>query len=157
MYKRIVEAGAKDVWVSEDVELGSLSIGAADKIGLIQLVIAGPVFGPVFIDNIYFYNDPTAGIDDFGKNTFKIFPNPFNNDLTIQMHSKEETLMGLKLFNIIGQLVYMKSSMLNIGENSVNISPGISNFFKTSGYNPYIENLSIFDVAIFASIVLRLC
>ena len=75
--------------------------------------VLGSVAYPVILEDLF--------LDDF-----KIFPNPFNNDLTIQMHSKEETLMGLKLFNIIGQLVYVKSSMLNIGENSVNISPGIS-------------------------------
>ena len=75
--------------------------------------VLGSVAFPVILEDVF--------LDDF-----KIFPNPFNNDLTIQMHSKEETLMGLKLYNIIGQLVYIKSTMLNIGENSVNISPGIS-------------------------------
>lgn len=55
----------------------------------------------------------------------KIYPNPFTNDLTIQLLSKEETLMGIKLYNVLGQFVYGNDSMLKVGENSINITPGI--------------------------------
>lgn len=47
-------------WVSIDVEIATMASGdqSRDNIGQIQMVLAGPAYGPVYLDNIYFYREP---------------------------------------------------------------------------------------------------
>ncbi len=64
-----------------------------------------------------------------------VYPNPFKNDLILQLNSIEEGNLELKVFNVIGQLVHTEIRKTNKGQNTVKLTPEISNgvyFLKLS-------------------------
>ncbi len=109
-----VNSLATDTWHEMDVSFGDFSSGGAlsrNAIKQIQIVGAGPVFSPVYIDNIYFYDDPTAGVDDFGKNTFKVFPNPTQDSWTVKTQSA--SISSIRVFDVLGKNVLSLSPNRN--------------------------------------------
>ena len=56
----------------------------------------------------------------------KMYPNPFNEDLVLELYSKEKQVMDVKLYNMVGQLVYANNKMLEKGTNKMEISPQVS-------------------------------
>lgn len=52
-----------------------------------------------------------------------IYPNPFNNDITVEIHSEEKQTLNIKLYSITKQLVYSKNFELITGANYLKIEP----------------------------------
>ena len=106
-------------WVSIDVEISTMGSGelSRDNIGQIQMVLAGPAaYGPVFLDNIYFYREATQGLDDNVFNTVKMFPNPARDTVQFSVNSNEN--LDIEIFDMIGKSVLR----VNDVQNEVNIS-----------------------------------
>ena len=105
-------------WVSIDVEISSMGSGelSRDNIGQIQMVLAGPAYGPVFLDNIYFYREASAGLDDNVFNTVKMFPNPAKDTVQFSVNSNEN--LDIEIFDMLGKSVLR----VNAVQNEVNIA-----------------------------------
>ncbi len=105
-------------WVSIDVEISTMGSGelSRDNIGQIQMVLAGPAYGPVFLDNIYFYREATQGLDDNVFNTVKMFPNPAKDTVQFSVNSNEN--LDIEIFDMLGKSVLR----VNDVQNEVNIS-----------------------------------
>ena len=87
-----------------------------DNIGQIQMVLAGPAYGPVFLDNIYFYREASAGLDDNVFNTVKMFPNPAKDTVQFSVNSNEN--LDIEIFDMLGKSVLR----VNAVQNEVNIA-----------------------------------
>ncbi len=59
--------------------------------------------------------------------SLKMYPNPFKNELMLQLNSNEVSNMELKLFNVVGQLVHSETHKTIKGQNTIKLTPRISN------------------------------
>ncbi|AUP81273.1 LamG-like jellyroll fold domain-containing protein [Flavivirga eckloniae] len=59
--------------------------------------------------------------------SLKMYPNPFKNELMLQLNSNEVSNMELKLFNVVGQLVHSETHKTKKGLNTIKLTPRISN------------------------------
>lgn len=66
-------------------------------------------------------------LEDTAFESIKMYPNPFKDDLVIHLNSQESQSMEVKLYSMSGQLVYASKEMLEAGNNSIKISPQVSN------------------------------
>jgi hypothetical protein len=57
----------------------------------------------------------------------RIYPNPFDTELTIELSANESQTATIKIYSIAGQLVFDKNVTVQKGLNRVKISPNISN------------------------------
>jgi hypothetical protein len=64
--------------------------------------------------------------DDRADN-IRIYPNPFDTELTIELRANQSQKATIKLYSIAGQLVFTKQISVEKGLNKVHISPAISN------------------------------
>jgi len=106
-------------WVSIDVEISTMGSGelSRDNIGQIQMVLAGPAaYGPVFLDNIYFYREASAGLDENVINTVKMFPNPAKDTVQFSVNSNEN--LDIEIFDMLGKSVLRVDNV----RNAVNVS-----------------------------------
>ena len=94
-------------WMELDIPLTDFS-GLMSTERIAQLIISGlPVAaGIVYVDNVYFYKDPTSVTDIAAKN-FKMMPNPASNQLTITADMPVESVA---IYDIIGQLVFQQNN-----------------------------------------------
>ena len=89
-------------WVSVDIPLTHYT--NADQSNVYQFKTEGN--GTVLLDNLYFWNDTTAGIDDTTMSQFTYYPNPVNDQLTIRAQSN---VKDITVFNMLGQIVLRQS------------------------------------------------
>ena len=100
------DASTVDTWVQVDIALSDYT-NMADLLGAIdQLKWGDANGGSIYIDNLYFYYDATAGIDDLGITEFTYFPNPVNDMLTINAQSN---IKDITVYNMLGQIVVRQS------------------------------------------------
>jgi hypothetical protein len=85
-------------WVSVDIPLSHYTV--TDLSGVNQIKTDGN--GTVYLDNIYFYTEPTAGLEDAELSQFTYFPNPVNNMLTIKAQA---SIDSITVYNMLGQSV----------------------------------------------------
>jgi hypothetical protein len=57
----------------------------------------------------------------------RIYPNPLDTELTIELRANESQTATIKIYSIAGQLVFDKNVTVQKGLNRVKISPNISN------------------------------
>ena len=77
---------------------------------------AGTTPSDVYIDNIYFWKEASAGIDDNVFNTVKMFPNPAKDTVQFSVNSNEN--LDIEIFDMLGKSVLR----VNDVQNEVNIS-----------------------------------
>ncbi|WP_406682777.1 T9SS type A sorting domain-containing protein [Seonamhaeicola sp. MEBiC1930] len=77
--------------------------------------------------------------------SLKVYPNPFKSELTLQLNSNEVSDMELKLFNVVGQLVYSEQHKTSKGQNTIKLTPKISNgvYFLKVNFNNVITTYRI--------------
>ena len=85
-------------WVSIDIPLSHYT--GTDLSGANEIKTDGN--GTVYLDNIYFWRDSTASIDDNDTSEFSYYPNPVNDALTIKA---QKVVEDIKVLNILGQVV----------------------------------------------------
>lgn len=106
-------------WISYDIPLSSLTIaggGSSDRDKIGQYVITSNL-GVVYIDNIYFYTESTAGIENNDLLGFSMFPNPASNQLKIL---SQEAISNVNVFDVSGRKI--KSFTINNTNTILDIS-----------------------------------
>jgi len=71
----------------------------------------------VYFDNIYFYNEATAGIDKNNSLNISLYPNPAKNELNI---SSKNTIESAIIYNVLGKKV--KTFTVNAMSKSLDVS-----------------------------------
>lgn len=99
-------------WQSKDFPLNG------DRQAIKQFLITDAAkVGVYYLDNIYFYNSATAGVEDNLFNV-SIYPNPASNRLNI---SAANTIQNAEIYNVLGKKV------MNVTINKTSESIDISN------------------------------
>ncbi|MBK86659.1 MAG: hypothetical protein CMC86_05625, partial [Flavobacteriaceae bacterium] len=111
------DASTVDTWVQVDIALSEYTnmVDLLDAID--QLKWGDANGGSIYIDNLYFYYDATAGLDDLGIAEFNYFPNPVNDILTINAQSN---IKDITVYNMLGQIVIRQSP--NVSNCTVDMS-----------------------------------
>lgn len=113
-------------WYSADVDLSSFINPAGsslDAVQLVQIIGQGGVFGPVYIDNIYFHKETTLSTNDLDVTSFEIYPNPTTNNWTINGTS---TIQSVKVYDILGkQVVSMTPNSDQVTVNATSLRDGV--------------------------------
>jgi hypothetical protein len=84
-------------------------------------------------------------IEDFLE-AIQVYPNPFENDLTIKVNVISNQNINIQLYSITGQLVYNKVVEAKVGLNSINISPNV-------GSGTYVLNVVIGENTLTSKII----
>ncbi|MEN8776823.1 MAG: T9SS type A sorting domain-containing protein [Polaribacter sp.] len=134
--------GNTDKWVTVDLPISDFASGdsAKNAITNIQFTAAGgDGFGPVYLDNILFYKEGTASVNEELLASVKLFPNPASNLLKI---TAQDDIQSATIYNVIGKKVKTISnnfdnidvSDLNSGvyliKYTINNAVGTSKFIK---------------------------
>ena len=94
-------------WISVDVPLASWANAAGntnyDRVKLLQIILQGPAYGPVYFDNLYFHNNTVLGTDDFEISGLKTYPNPTQNSWTVKTGGSK--ISAVEVFDILGKNV----------------------------------------------------
>jgi hypothetical protein len=113
-------------------EIGTFSACAVsdlDNDGKLNLFIGQDLGGLYHLEHL---EGSSLGLNDLQEDDFKIYPNPFSNELTIEMNRAGESV---SIFDVLGNIVEVRN--LEIGINTFNyetISSGIYIVkFKLSG------------------------
>ncbi|SNR71632.1 LamG-like jellyroll fold domain-containing protein [Lutibacter flavus] len=64
-------------------------------------------------------------LEDF-SNTISVFPNPFENDLTIKVDAVEGQVVTIQLYNLMSQLLFTKKFEVTEGVNLLKFSPKVA-------------------------------
>ena len=81
--------------------------------------VLGTISKPVVLAFVEEKDDRTDNI--------RIYPNPFDTELTIELRATQSQTATIKLYSINGQVVFAKQLTVEKGLNKVSISPAISN------------------------------
>ena len=94
-------------WNSYDIPMSSFT-GLASRAHIAQLIFAGspPGSATVFIDNVYF-SSVALSTSNFDINSFKMYPNPASNVLTIENKNQMDSIA---VYSILGQEIIRKSA-----------------------------------------------
>lgn len=102
-------------------------------------------------DSLYigmFYVEDWTGLEESEiVNDLNLYPNPFLDQTTLSINTKESCNSQIKVVDITGKVVYLKSQMLGVGENKI-----LLNFNNISSGN-YILYLEIDEFIITSKIV----
>lgn len=99
-------------WQSKDFALNG------DRGSIKEFLITQAGFaGVYYVDNIYFYKEGTASVENNKILGFSMYPNPADNELTI---SARENISNADVFNVLGRKV--KSFAINSAKKTLDIS-----------------------------------
>ena len=112
--KEVSGGAGRGSFNSLPVEFG---IGSATSVSNVKIVWPSGVIETYNIVNINQINtikegESTLSIDNASNETLKIYPNPFKNTFTLKLNSLEE-IQSIKLYNIIGALIFEKKAPIN--------------------------------------------
>jgi len=103
-------------WQSVEIDLSTFTT-LTDLSNVTQVLYDPTADGSIqFIDNFYFYKEPTAGLEDNVFNTVKMFPNPAKDTVKFSVNSSE--VLDIEIFDMLGKFVLG----VNDVQNEVNIS-----------------------------------
>jgi hypothetical protein len=105
-------------WISYDIPLTSFTQASNSlaRDAIAQYLITSNL-GIVYLDNIYFYKQGTASVENNALLGFSMYPNPATNKLNI---SAKETIQNADVFNVLGKKVM--SLEINKSSESIDIS-----------------------------------
>ncbi|CAL2107361.1 T9SS type A sorting domain-containing protein [Tenacibaculum sp. 190524A02b] len=109
----LIPSGTVETWNSVDIPLSSFS-DVVDLTKVDQLKYDGN--GNIWIDNIYFYKEPTAGVEEREIASFSVYPNPSSSSWNIKM--KYSIINDVVVYNILGKKMMTLS---NINKDKVSI------------------------------------
>ena len=66
--------------------------------------------------------DNNSSINDDNPYIVKVYPNPFNNDLTFDINAPKSEDATISIYNSFGGIVYTSKQKLNVGSNLIKIS-----------------------------------
>lgn len=84
-----------------------------------------------------------VGIDELGLNSnIKLYPNPFINNLNLEINSTSEEIITIKIYDIIGKKIYNKEFNVKQGMNIISINNS-SKFTAKGNYILVVDSESI--------------
>jgi hypothetical protein len=92
---------------------------------------------PVF----YSWNNVLTGINQMVNSEFhcSVYPNPSNNSVTIDIYDLQTVTHDLNIFNMLGQIVFLKT--LNSNHESLNLNlPNGLYYYQVNNNSQYIDN-----------------
>ena len=104
-------------WQSIDLDMSGFDGGNLANTEKITQILFDAVerATTVYVDNFYFYKEPTAGIDDQDLVSLNMYPNPASDVLNI---SAQSTINSVEIFNVLGQKVIR----MNVEDTSAEIN-----------------------------------
>lgn len=96
------DAPAQGEWITYNIPLSDFA-NLTTRGHLQQIILSSNGTSTVFIDNVYFSTDSTAGLESFVSGIPVLYPNPVNDVLTIKGTSAIDEVI---VYNTLGQQVY---------------------------------------------------
>lgn len=92
-------------WIGGDFDLSTFtgSSLARNNIQQVQIIAAGPAFGPTYFTNLYFHKGTTLGTENFDLNEVSIYPNPSQDNWNIK--TKNIKMSSIQVFDMLGKNV----------------------------------------------------
>ncbi len=122
-------------WLETDTAIIDFTNGlnARDQIQQVIVQIAGPdVYGPFWVDNLYFHNNTTLSVDQLDTADFKVFPNPSSDQWNVFSNANVDSVI---LYDILGKQVMTLSPNSNkVAIDGSSLNPGMY-FAKINGVN----------------------
>lgn len=112
----VYEAPAQGEWITYHIPLSDFT-GLITKENIAQLIFSSNGTSTVYIDNIYFSTDSTAGVEGFATSAFVMYPNPASEMLTIRGNDVIEDVV---VYNTLGQQVLRATPSAT--ESQLNVS-----------------------------------
>lgn len=109
------EAPAQGEWITYNISLDDFE-GLVNRNHISQLIFSSNG-GTVYIDNVYFSTEDTAGLNNFALNNAVLYPNPVSDVLTIKSKGVINTIA---IYNIVGQQVMVQDA--NTDTASINVN-----------------------------------
>lgn len=105
------EPASDDDWVETSVNMASV---VGDPGVLIRFILEGEYGNYVYIDAIEIHNF-TVGVEEveLDANTLDVYPNPITNESVIEINSEIGTEYQLTITNVLGQVVYKQSDVID--------------------------------------------
>ena len=117
---------ASQTWVGHDFPLSAFTgLTGTANLGQIQLLLGsatGGTQGDVYIDNLYLYTAPTAGIDDHSLSSVKMHPNPASG--IVKFSTALGEALSVSVFDLLGKLV-MPVQTIQSELNISGLNPGM--------------------------------
>ena len=124
-------AQTTETWVGHDIAISDYVGLNTANLGQIQVVLgsaAGGTTGTAYIDNIYFYDAASLGIEDFQIEGLKVYPNPTNNAWNVS--TKDQVINSIEVFNIFGSRVLsLNPNALSVNIDATSLTSGV--YFTT--------------------------
>jgi hypothetical protein len=129
-----------EAWVGHDFAIADFTgLTGTANLGQIQVLLGsatGGTNGDAYIDNIYFWKAPTAGVDDFFANAVKLHPNPAYG--VVNISTPTNAALEVSVHDLLGKLVIpvqtiqsqLNISSLNPGMYFVNMKQGTNTATK---------------------------
>lgn len=129
-----------EAWVGHDFAIADFTgLTGTANLGQIQVLLGsatGGTMGDAYIDNIYFWKAPTAGVDDFFANAVKLHPNPAYG--VVNISTPTNAALEVSVHDLLGKLVIpvqtiqsqLNISSLNPGMYFVNMKQGTNTATK---------------------------
>ena len=133
----LVNAG----WSSVDITKSSFTGMTWDNVHQLKFDgQSGTTPSNVYIDNIYFWKAPTAGLDDHSLNSLKMYPNPANGIVKFSTDTNEA--LEVSVHDLLGkQVVPVQTIQSQLNISSLN--PGVYFLTMKQGTNTATKKLLI--------------
>jgi Secretion system C-terminal sorting domain len=108
-------------WQSIDINMSDFA-ALSNKTKITQLLIDPSAPSKLFIDNFYFYKGLPLSNQNFASATFRMYPNPANDNLNITTSS---SIDSIEIYNALGQIVAKENySSKEVSIHVSNLSKG---------------------------------
>ncbi|XMO87931.1 T9SS type A sorting domain-containing protein [Algibacter sp. AS12] len=91
---------SSETWLSIDIDLSSYTPPVV-LTEVVQFKVVGN--GTVWLDNLYFYNSVSLGVNDIEVSEFSIYPNPTQDSWTVT--SQNQNITSIQVFDVLGKQV----------------------------------------------------
>lgn len=102
-------------WVSLDIPLSFYSDAGRDLTAAFQFKTVGN--GTVYLDNLYFWLDPSIGFESLHAIDFSVYPNPAKDQVQLKANS---IVVSVEVFDITGKLHFQDTP--NAATATINVS-----------------------------------
>ena len=123
-------------WVSIDIPLAHYTV--TDLTGVNQFKTVGN--GTVYLDNLFFWNTPTASVEDFATNSVKMYPNPAKG--VVNFTSASNADLDVAVYDMLGKEV-LRANAVQSQLNISSLNPGMYFVNMTQGTNVSTKKLLV--------------
>ncbi len=139
------DGSQNQTWVSVDLELtdsgsggpwiNQKNLGIDAREALTQFLLdPGGTISLAYVDNIYFYKEVTASVEDNQLANFRVYPNPSIDEWIVS--SKANTIKVIALYDVLGkEVLNLSPNKSEVKINAINLKQGLyfAKVFTESG------------------------